>query len=346
MGDQLALGGDVAELAAALERSRAEAFQVARARVLNPNSANTQRAYGNAFRQWTAYCDALGLAWAPIDVVELVTYLEHLSKRLAPNSVRQHLSALVELDKASRVTPTNPRPQSLREHPVLERWERSWSRDNPRRPRRRAAALDRSHLERLLAAAAEPPKGAAAAAHPLKYVRDRCLILMGVCGALRANDLVQLELGDVEVRERGLRLSLERSKTDQQGEGEDVGVMPQGSMHLCPIEAFLTWKKVRGAAPGPLFVGITRAAELELGQALSERHVSRIVATYAERAGLELGHISGHTMRRTFGTLAAQHKKSLAQIMKQGRWRSADVAAGYMDQGQLFDDNASSGLLD
>lgn len=345
MSEQLELDAPAAQLAA-LERSRAEAFDVARARVLNPNSENTKRAYGQAFTQWTAYCNALGLAWAPIDAVELVTYLEQLSKRLAPNSVRLHLSALVELDKASRVTPTNPNPQSLREHPVVERWERSWSRDHPRRPRRRAAALERSQLELLLAAAAERPKGAAPAAHALKYVRDRCLILMGVCGALRANDLVQLELADVEVRERGLRLQLESSKTDQRGEGEDVGLMPQSRLQLCPIEAFKVWRRARGDTPGPLFVGVSRAAELELGRPLSERHVSRIVAEYAARARLELGHISAHSMRATFATLAAQHRKSLAQVMEHGRWRSGDVAAGYMRQGALFDDNASSGLLD
>lgn len=331
--------------AAALTRSRGEAFAVARARVLDPNSPNTQRAYRNAYKLWCSYCDALGIAWAPIEAPELVTYLEQLSVRCAPNTVRQHLAALCALDIASRVTPANPSPVSLRSHQVIQRWELSWSRDHPRAPRRRAAALDVSDLERLLRAAGEPKKGAAREGHLLRYVRDRCLILFGVCGALRGDDICRLELGDVESTERGLRLRLRASKTDQAGDGDTVGLLPQSRIALCPVDAFSTWKRLRGPTPGPLFVAITRSAELELGRALTERSVRRLIGEYAARAGLDLA-VSAHSMRATFATLASAHGKSLARIMEHGRWKSAEVAASYVRQGQLFLDNASGGLLD
>lgn len=333
------------EGAAALLRSRFEAFDVARARVLDPNSPNTQRAYKNAFKLWTAYCDALELAWAPIEAPELVTYLEHLSQRCAPNTVRQHLAALCALDVASRVTPTDPNPVSLRTHQVVQRWERSWSRDNPRAPRRRAAALEVSDLERLLHAAAEPQKNGTAAGHVQRYVRDRCLLLFGVCGALRGNDLVSLNRFDVEPSERGLRVRIRRSKTDQEGEGETVGLLPQGRAKLCPVDAFHAWRKLRGDEPGPLFVAITRDARLDLSRPLTERSVRRLIGEYATRAGLTLN-VSAHSMRATFATLASAKGKGLARIMEHGRWKSAEVAATYVRQGQLFNDNATGGLLD
>lgn len=342
MRDQLAIGE---QGTAALTRSRLEAFDVARARVLDPHSPNTQRAYRTAFAQWCTYCDALQLAWAPIDPVELVTYLEALSRRLAPNSVRLHLSALVSLDQAARVSPATPNPQSLREHAVVKRWEQSWSRDNPRRARKQAAALDQSDLERLLSAAAEPGNNSARAAHLVRYTRDRCLILFGVCGAFRGSDLAQLGVGDVQVTERGLRVLLRRSKTDQQGEGETVGLMPQGRLQLCPVSAFGSWSKLRGTEPGPLFVGINRTAQLDLTQPLGERQMGRLLSEYAKRAGLTLN-VSAHSLRATFATLAASRGKSLDRIMRHGRWKSADVAVGYMRQGQLFDDNPSAGLLE
>ncbi len=331
--------------AMAIERSRAEAFDVARARVLEPNAPNTQRAYKTAFAQWCAYADALGMPWAPIEPVELVTYLEQLSKRLAPNSVRLHLAALCALDVASRVTAYDPSPRSIRESQVLQRWELSWSRENPRAPKRKAAALGQSDLERLIAAAAEPMKGAARAAHLLRYVRDRTLILFGVCGAFRGSDLAELQLSDVEPTERGLRVRVRRSKTDQQGEGETVGLMPQGRLQLCPVDAFHTWRKLRGDTDGPLFVAITRDAQLELGRRLSERQITRLVTEYGERAGLQL-RVSAHSLRATFATLASSRGKTLERIMRHGRWKSADVAAGYVRQAQLFDDNASAGLLE
>lgn len=340
MSDQLAFAEDGQ---ASLVRSRGEAFDVARARVLDPNSPNTQRAYKNAFKLWCAYCDALGLAWAPIEAPELVTYLEQLSARCAPNTVRQHLAALCALDVASRVTPIDPNPVSLRTHQVVQRWERSWSRDHPRAPRRRAAALDVSDLERLLRAAQEPVKGGAREGHLLRYVRDRCLILFGVCGALRGDDVCRLELGDVESTERGIRLTLRRSKTDQAGDGETVGLLPQSRIALCPVDAFAQWRRLRGHSPGPLFVAINRSAEL--GRALTERSVRRLIGEYAARAGLEL-QVSAHSMRATFATLASAKGKGLARIMEHGRWKSAEVAATYVRQGQLFADNASGGLLD
>lgn len=330
--------------AAALTRSRDEAFAVARARVLDPHSPNTQRSYRTAFGRWCAYADAHDMPWAPIDVVELVTYLEQLSQVLAPNSVRLHLSALCSLDRAARVTVAAPNPQSLREHIVVTRWEQSWGRSHPKAPQRKAAAFSVSELERLLLAAAEPQRRGSAAAHVVRYARDRCLILLGVCGALRGDDLTQLELGDVHVTERGLSVFIRFGKTDQAGAGMTVGLLPQGKVGLCPVDAFVVWRRVRGDAPGPLFPAVGRGAELELRRPLTERQVTRLVSSYAARAGIEAC-VSAHSMRATFATLAASQGKSLARIMAHGRWRSAEVAAGYMRQGQLFDDNASAGLL-
>lgn len=342
MPDQLAL----AELgAAALLRSRAEALAVARKRVLSPHAPNTQRAYRGAIGQWCAYADALGLAWAPIDPEELRGYLEVLSKRCAPNTVRLHFSALCSLDQAARVTPTDPNPASLRTHVVMRRWEESWSREHPRRPRRRAAALEPNDLVRMLQAIAERPKNASAAAHVLQAARDRCLLLFGVCGAFRGADVRALELAHVEVTERGLRLLLPRSKTDQQGEGHTRALLPQGREQLCPVAAFTLWRRARGDASGALFPATSRAGALDLSRGLSERQITRLVAQYAARAGLERV-ASAHSMRATFATLASRAGKSLDSIMAHAGWRTADVAVGYMRTAQLFDDNPTGGLLD
>lgn len=331
--------------AASLTRSRDEAFEVARARVLEPHAKSTQRAYRIAISRWTADCVARGIPWAPIDPVQLVGYLEELSKLRAPNTVRLHLSALCELDLSARFTPSAPNPASLRSHPVIARWQESWSRDHGTRPRKQAAALDVSQLELLIRAAQEPPKGAAAAAHVLQYARDRCLLLFGVCGALRGNDLTQIRLQDVEPTERGLRVLVPRSKADQSGVGEWVGLMPQGRTLLCPVDAWHRWRGLRGDTPGPVFVGTTRAGLLDTSAPLTERSIARLVTRYAKRAGIELC-VSSHSLRATFATLATQKGKRLERVMAHGRWRSAETAIGYMRQAELFDDNASGGLLD
>ena len=324
--------------------SLAEAEQVASRYVLEPGALNTRRAYRNAFKRWCDHCDAQGMPWAPIAPGELVTYLQLMTLQgAAPNTVRLHLTALCELDKASRITPADPDPPSLRAHPGVRRWEDGWQRDNPRAPRRRAPSLTASDLERLLMVAAEPVKHGARAAHVVRYARDRCLILFGVCGALRGAELAALELADVQFGERGLQVRVRRSKTDQHGESALVGLMPQGRALLCPVDAFQVWRAARGLESGPLFGAVSRSAVLEL-EPLSERQITRMVKERAARAGIALA--SAHSLRATFATLASSKGKNLARIMQHGRWLSPEVAATYVRQGELFRDNASGGLLD
>lgn len=329
---------------AALLRSRNEALQVARAYVKNPEAPNTRRVYETAVHQWTRYCDALGIPWGPIDPEELCVYLTGLGKTLAPNTVRLHMSALVNLDKACRVTATNRTPESIRKDAIFARWYQGWSREHPARSRKQAAALDLSDLERLIRTAAEKPRTVGAHAHALRYVRDRSLLLLGVGAALRGAELAALELADVQRGADGLTITVRRSKTDQAGVSEPVGVSPQARVSICPVAAFDAWLVLRGQEPGPLYQAIDRAGEYS-GAALSERQIRQLVATYAKRAGLTVA-ISSHSLRATLATLASGKGHGLERIMKHGRWKSAAIAARYVRQGQLFRDNVTGGLFD
>ena len=71
----------------------------------------------------------------------------------------------------------------------------------------------------MLAACAAPE-------HPLG-ARDRAMLLVGFGAALRRSELVGLAIGDIfPVSGRGLMLTVRRSKTDQQGRGQQVAVWP------------------------------------------------------------------------------------------------------------------------
>ena len=330
---------------AALLRSRAEAMDVARERVRRPNATNTNRTYDSARGQWTAYCDALGVPWGPVDPIELLYYLEQLGARCKPSTVRLHLAAIADLDKCCRVCPDDPTPASIRTHEAVKRWYRNWAREHRNAPKKRAAALTPFGLEALLRAAAEPPKNAGRAAHMLRYLRDRSLILIGAEGAFRGAELGQMTLAHVRRTDSGLEIYVASSKTDQTGEGEWVGVMPQGKAALCVVAAYSAWMLVRGNEPGPLFPAIDRAGTLDLTSGLSERQITRLVSDYAKRAGIEL-QISAHSLRATLATLASGKGHGLDRIMKHGRWRSAHVAASYIRQGELFRDNVTGGLFD
>jgi integrase len=58
---------------------------------------------------------------------------------------------------------------------------------------------------------------ARAAALDLKGLRDRALLLLGFGGAFRRSELAALNVDDLEFTDDGLRVTIRRSKTDQEG---------------------------------------------------------------------------------------------------------------------------------
>ena len=101
------------------------------------------------------------------------------------------------------------------------------------RPARRAAALTTTEVRKLCRACGTGLAGA----------RDRALFLLGFAGALRRSELVGLNVEHVTWTEEGLKLLIERSKTDKQGEGAEIAI-PRG--------------QCRGNLPGRRAEGLAR----------------------------------------------------------------------------------------
>jgi site-specific recombinase XerC len=57
----------------------------------------------------------------------------------------------------------------------------------------------------------------------LQETRDRALILLGFAGAFRRSELAVLNLEDLRWETREIVVTLRRSKTDQEGQGREVG---------------------------------------------------------------------------------------------------------------------------
>lgn len=349
MGNQMIIPGSEGAALVSRELAFLRAAEAATRRVLEPHSERTKSAYRIAWERWGRHCAEFSVRPLPIDPKDLIDHLEWMrTNGAAPNTVRLALAALSSLDQASRITAGDQRPLSVRTHPTVKRWLQGWSADpaNPRAPRKQAPALHPSELEHLLRIAAEPvARGSnrSPAQHVAKYIRDRAMILLGVCAALRVSELVALDHGDVQRVERGLRVLVRRSKVDQHGEGALIGVSPQAHLIRCPVDAMAQWWKLRGDHDGPLFVGVERSGALSR-ERLCGRQAQTVISQRARAAGLEL--VTSHSMRATFATLASERGKPLHKIAEQGRWRSLNVLRGYVRQGELFDQNPSAGLLD
>ncbi|MGG6988524.1 UNVERIFIED_CONTAM: integrase, partial [Pseudomonas aeruginosa] len=144
------------------------------------------------------------------------------------------------------------------------------------RPRQKAKALVLEDLERIVVHLNT--------LDGLATLRDSALLQVGYFGAFRRSELVTLEMQYLEWEQEGLRITLPRSKTDQEGEGLDKAI-PYGDSICCPATALRRWLDAAQIVQGPLFRRISRWGVL--GEvALHEGSVNTILTARAEAAGL------------------------------------------------------------
>jgi site-specific recombinase XerD len=169
-------------------------------------------------------------------------------------------------------------------------------------------------------------------------VRDRALLLIGFAGAFRRSELVALNVSDIEFREDGLKATIRKSKTDQEGAGQVIGIAH--GTKLCPVRALQEWLAAAQITTGPIFHHVDRHGR-QLGR-MSPEAVAIVVKRYAAAAGLDAAKYAGHSLRAGLVTQAAMNGVPELAIMKQTRHKSSDMLRKYIRDASLFRDNASA----
>ena len=182
---------------------------------------------------------------------------------------------------------------------------------------------------------------AQAAPDGLKGLRDRALLLLGFAGAFRCSELVALDVADLEEIEEGMRVSIRRSKTDQEGKGEVIAIV-RGSVN-CPVKAVKNWLQATSITEGSLFRPVTKGGRVGNSR-LTDKSVAGIKG-YARRLGLNAADFSGHSLRSGFLTIAARRGASVFKMRDVSRHKSMDVLQSYIRDAELFRDHAGAGLL-
>lgn len=339
----LDFGPDYLETRSPLSPELARAAEAAAEYLAREHAPNTRRTFAMHWRAWCEHCVARGIAPVPVRPEELILYLTHRGSSAAPNTVRSLLTAISCLDQRARTTPSDPDPAPVRSAQIVRSWLRGWSRDHPIQPRRAAASITLHELDDVIQIAQERPANSSIGQHVAQYARDRCMLLLGMLASLRVSELVAIDVEHVTEVGRGLRIFVARSKSDQSGKGRWVGVMPQGRTLRCAVDAWGAWMGRRGRQPGPAFVRVERDGTIG-EERLHESAARRMISRRAKAAGLEL--VSSHSMRASFATLATEKRKPPALIARHGGWSGVAVMGRYIRQGELFDDNPTSGLLD
>lgn len=290
-------------------------------------SPATRRAYRSGLAAFRAWCERQGVAALPS----------------APETVAAFLAA--EADAGRKVATLEQRAAAIRwaheaaghESPTGAKGVRATLAGIRRTvgvaPARKAPAT----AERLAAMIAHAP------ADTLKGKRDRALLLFGFASAMRRSELVALDVRDVEGAERGLLVTLRRSKSDQEGRGH-VRAVPYGrSPETCPVRALEAWLGAAAITSGRIFRSVTRHGQVN--GSLSARAVADMVKAYARAAGLEAEGFSGHSLRAGFVTSAAERGREPGRIADHTGHKSLGMVRVYCRRSDIFRDHAGEGLL-
>ncbi|WP_279483950.1 site-specific integrase [Aureimonas sp. SK2] len=179
-------------------------------------------------------------------------------------------------------------------------------------------------------------------ADTLKGKRDRAILLLGFSGALRRSEIVGLDVGDLEMTEEGIVVTIRRSKTDQEGQGQVIAI-PTGE-RLRPVEAITAWLDAAGITEGAIFRPVGKGGRLS-AERLTDRSVADLVKRYAGASGLDVAGYSGHSLRSGFITTAAENGVSEGSIMDQSRHRDMRTVRGYIRRSNLFRNHSGASFL-
>jgi site-specific recombinase XerD len=324
MSDNVAAGMVAAAVREVARRRALE--EAARGYAAASKAPNTLRAYRSDLRDFEGWCRDQGAVSMPAAPATVVLYITALAEAGAKAStIQRRISALSQAHQlAGHVPPPTADPRVRTTMAGIRRTLGT-------APSQKAAVIT-DELRRLLATA--PPDTHAGR-------RDRALLLLGFAGGLRRSELVALDAQAVTETDDGLRLFLRRSKTDQEGQGDEIGIPFGQHPDTCPIRALRAWRSAAGIATGPLFRAVTRHDQVA-AERLTDGSVARIVQRAARRAGLDPTRYAGHSLRAGLATTAAAGGASERAIMRQGRWKSVTTARKYIRTGTLFEENAAA----
>ncbi|MDO8875196.1 MAG: tyrosine-type recombinase/integrase [Pseudolabrys sp.] len=288
-------------------------------------SQPTQKAYWSDFKHFGLWAQRRGLALLPAAPATVAAYLASEAERGAKVSTIGRRCAAIRWVHNSGGQP-NPTADERVKAVV-----RGIRRTHGVAPRRVTPVT----ADRVIMLAPRPDGS-------LTDLRDRALLLLGFAGAFRRSELVALDVADIEEVPEGLRVTIQRGKTDQEGRGAVIAII-RGDV-ACPVTALQAWLQAAQITEDAIFRSIRRGGHVQ-AQRLTDRSVANIVKAHAKRVGLDPTLFSGHSLRAGFLTSAAKRGASLFKMMATSRHRSTDTLAGYVRDQELFKEHAGTGLL-
>ncbi|MCC6696184.1 MAG: site-specific integrase [Candidatus Hydrogenedentes bacterium] len=280
-------------------------------------SRNTRKAYAADWRHFEVWCLQMGEESIPARPETIARYLSALAMDRKPATLQRRLASISIAHQAAGY----PSPAGA----PLVRATMQGIRRTAGMVQRQAAPLMVEHIRRAVSLLDDSPHG----------LRDKALLLLGLAGAFRRSELVDLDAQSLEFREQGVIVALRRSKTNQDGQPETKDIGYGADEDTCPVRALRRWLDAAAITDGPVFRPMTRGGRV-LPSRLRGRAVARIVKAAADRIGLSPEQFSGHSLRAGFVTQSYREGVPEADIMRHTGHRSRAVMGKYRREGERF----------
>jgi integrase len=298
---------------AAMALAKSQAYQDA------ADAPATLRAYAADLANYWAWCETHGFEPMPATPEIVGAYLAAAGEGYALPTLRRRIAAI------ARACGVDGHPLDTK-HPAIRETLRGIARQHGA-PAHRSAALTTAEVKKLSRACGTDLAG----------VRDRAMVLAGFAGALRRSELVALNVEHVTWTDLGMKLLIERSKTDAEGKGAEIAIPRGQSSETCPVAALQQWMTIAEISTGPIFRKVNRGGKVEAARLVPDA-VRQILLKRAAKAGLKgtfAEPISPHGLRAGFVTTAYRNGVPDEEIMGHTRHRSLTTMRSYVRRAKL-----------
>jgi len=289
--------------------------------ITQAKSKNTWKAYKSDWHHFQTWCKQHNASSLPATPETIVFYITDLADTAKTATIQRKLVAIGQYHRGNKLD------DPTKSAPVKECWKGLRRAKGTSQTQKSPVLIDQ--LKEILFQLPETTKG----------IRDKALLLIGLCAGFRRSELVSLNLGDVRFVREGMILTLRKSKTDQEQRGRDIGLPYARNPYLCPIQSLKAWLELADIKKGAIFRRVNRHGQV-LDSRLTDQSIALIIKQYVEKLGLDSAGFAGHSLRAGLVTSLALAGLSESAIMRQSGHKSSAVLRRYIRHSELFKDNA------
>ena len=291
----------------------------------NNRSINTTRAYKSDLKDFEHFCSRNGLNVFPVEPKIISLYLTYLSKNYKFSSIKRKLVSINMAHKLKGFYLDIKHPIITENLIAIKRSIGVYQKNkNP---------LLINHLKLIINVINEE------IVNINKQLRDKLLILLGFSGGFRRSELIAINYEDCEFISEGLKIRINKSKTDQFGEGTIKGIPYFNEKNYCPVTTLKNWLEISKINTGPIFRKFSKGSKLTKNR-LTDQSVALLIKYYLNLAGVDNKNFAGHSLRSGFATVAAESGADERSIMAMTGHKSMQMVRRYIKETNIFKNNA------